>query len=88
MQLVFNMNMNRAGIVTTTRVTHASPAGVYARAANRNWESDANVRQDNQDPAQCRDIAYQLIHSFPGNHLKVNTQIYDQQYSSIIEVIV
>ncbi|XP_013148031.1 PREDICTED: membrane-bound alkaline phosphatase-like [Papilio polytes] len=60
-----------AGIVTTTRVTHASPAGVYARAANRNWESDANVRQDNQDPAQCRDIAYQLIHSFPGNHLKV-----------------
>ncbi|XP_013179969.1 PREDICTED: membrane-bound alkaline phosphatase-like [Papilio xuthus] len=60
-----------AGIVTTTRVTHASPAGVYARAANRNWESDANVRQDGQDPALCRDIAHQLVHSFPGNQLKV-----------------
>jgi len=26
------------GIVTTTRVTHATPAGTYAHVANRDWE--------------------------------------------------
>ncbi|XP_068617876.1 membrane-bound alkaline phosphatase-like [Battus philenor] len=60
-----------AGIVTTTRITHASPAGVFARAANRNWESDVDVRADNQDPATCPDIAHQLVHLSPGNELKV-----------------
>ncbi|CAG9129403.1 unnamed protein product [Plutella xylostella] len=60
-----------AGIVTTTRVTHASPAGAYAKIANRNWESDANVRAAGLDPERCRDIAHQLVHSFPGNRLKV-----------------
>ncbi|CAG4973237.1 unnamed protein product [Parnassius apollo] len=60
-----------AGIVTTTRVTHASPAGVYAKSANRNWENDAKVREDNQDPNTCQDIAYQLVHSSPGNQFKV-----------------
>ncbi|KAM7105588.1 intestinal-type alkaline phosphatase-like isoform 1-T1 [Molossus nigricans] len=48
------------GVVTTTRVQHASPAGTYAHTVNRNWYSDANM------PAQalqegCQDIATQLI---------------------------
>ncbi|XP_013148132.1 PREDICTED: membrane-bound alkaline phosphatase-like [Papilio polytes] len=60
-----------AGIVTTTRVTHASPAAAYARAANRNWENDASVRSNNQDPNICLDIAQQLVHSYPGNQFKV-----------------
>ncbi|CAH2044365.1 unnamed protein product, partial [Iphiclides podalirius] len=63
-----------AGIVTTTRVTHASPAGVYAKAANRNWENDARVREDNQDPNNCPDIAYQLVHSSPGKHFKAEEE--------------
>ncbi len=29
-----------AGLVTTTRVTHATPAGVYAHTPHRDWESD------------------------------------------------
>ncbi|TQS73606.1 alkaline phosphatase [Rhodobacteraceae bacterium] len=44
------------GIVSTARVTHATPAAVYAKTANRNWESEV--------PAECetsRDIATQLI---------------------------
>lgn len=58
------------GFVTTTRVTHASPAGMYAHTSERNWESDADV------PAICRnlgckDIAHQLIHHEPGNRFKV-----------------
>nr|CUU00216.1 hypothetical transcript [Hymenolepis microstoma] len=28
------------GIVTSTRITHASPAGAYSHAASRYWESD------------------------------------------------
>ncbi len=28
------------GIVTTSRVTHASPAGAYAHVAYRYWEAD------------------------------------------------
>ncbi|CAH0725422.1 unnamed protein product, partial [Brenthis ino] len=60
-----------AGIVTTTRVTHASPSGAYARTANRDWESDADVRGDGHDPRLCRDIADQLVHTHPGNQFKV-----------------
>lgn len=50
-----------AGIVTTTRVTHASPAGAYAHTASRDWESDTDVSDSNLNPRTCRDIAYQLI---------------------------
>ncbi|XP_062702913.1 alkaline phosphatase-like isoform X1 [Aedes albopictus] len=59
------------GFVTNTQVTNASPAGVYANTANRNWESDANVRQDGFDPAVCPDIATQLVHGDVGRHLRV-----------------
>lgn len=50
------------GLVTTTRVTHASPSGVYAHVAFRDWECDTNVTKDNQDPKKCQDIASQLIY--------------------------
>ncbi|KAM3955471.1 membrane-bound alkaline phosphatase-like [Aphomia sociella] len=59
------------GIVTTTRITHASPAGAYAKVANRNWENDNEITLDGQDPLQCRDIAHQLVHMNPGNKFKV-----------------
>lgn len=64
--------MFRTGIVTTTRITHASPAGVYAKVANRHWENDAKVREDGADPARCPDIAHQLVHMSPGNRFKVS----------------
>ncbi|XP_050544128.1 membrane-bound alkaline phosphatase-like isoform X2 [Daktulosphaira vitifoliae] len=51
------------GIVTTTRVTHASPAGGYAHSANRDWESNA--------PGDCLDIALQLMSQKPGMELDV-----------------
>ncbi|XP_028174021.1 membrane-bound alkaline phosphatase-like [Ostrinia furnacalis] len=63
-----------AGIVTTTRVTHASPAGAYAHTAQRDWEDDAELRLEcgDADPAaRQRDIAHQLVHSAPGNQFKV-----------------
>lgn len=47
------------GIVTTTRLTHATPASVYSRSADRDWESDANIPADQQGQG-CKDIATQL----------------------------
>lgn len=47
------------GIVTTTRITHATPASVYARSADRDWESDTNISADQQGQG-CKDIALQL----------------------------
>lgn len=31
----------RTGIVTTARITHASPGGAFGHVAYRNWEDDA-----------------------------------------------
>ncbi|KAJ8936805.1 hypothetical protein NQ318_003050, partial [Aromia moschata] len=51
----------RTGIVTTSTVTDASTAGVYAHAANRNWQTDAQVEEDGVNATTCRDITYQLV---------------------------
>ncbi len=47
------------GIVTTTRITHATPASVYAHIADRDWESDTNIPAG-QHGQGCKDIALQL----------------------------
>ena len=44
------------GAVTTTRVTHATPAAVYAKPAFRDWEDEVR-----EGCANSRDIATQLI---------------------------
>jgi alkaline phosphatase len=58
------------GIVTTTRITHATPAAAYAHTSERNWESDADM------PASaiaqgCKDIAQQLVDYSVGDGLDV-----------------
>ena len=45
------------GIVTTTRITHATPASTYAESASRDWEDDQNFI----GTSDCKDIAQQLI---------------------------
>ncbi|XP_058118452.1 alkaline phosphatase 4 [Anopheles ziemanni] len=59
----------RTGIVTTTRITHATPAACYAHTINRNYECDAKV------PAlmktRVKDIARQLIEDAPGKDFNV-----------------
>jgi alkaline phosphatase len=58
------------GIVTTTRVTHATPAATFTHSADRNWESDANL-PDAARAAGCVDIARQLVESPDGARLRV-----------------
>lgn len=50
-----------SGIVSTARLTHATPAATYAHSPMRDWEADA------QQPAGCGvpDIARQLIEVTP-----------------------
>jgi len=48
------------GIVTTTRITHATPAAVYAHAPDRDWESDAAIPKAQRGKG-CTDIASQLV---------------------------
>lgn len=59
------------GIVTTTRITHASPAGTYAHTAHREHESDSDIPLFSEDPTDCRDIASQLIQDEPGRNFNV-----------------
>ncbi|CRK91906.1 CLUMA_CG005526, isoform A [Clunio marinus] len=61
----------RTGIITNTRITHATPAGTYANIANRNWENDVRVKNDGGNTETCPDIAYQLIHGHVGKKLNV-----------------
>ncbi|MDZ7627485.1 MAG: alkaline phosphatase [Parvularculaceae bacterium] len=51
------------GVVTTTRLTHATPAAVYAHSPNRDWERDTNLTEEAVANG-CHDIARQLI-EFP-----------------------
>ena len=43
------------GVVTTTQITHASPAATYAHSADRGWQFKAE--------GDCQDIASQLVHN-------------------------
>ncbi|CAL4117468.1 unnamed protein product, partial [Meganyctiphanes norvegica] len=56
------------GFVTTTRVTHATPAALYAKTANRDWECDTKLGQYGHG---CRDIARQLVENSPGRDIRV-----------------
>jgi len=60
------------GLVTTTRVTHASPAGLYAHTADRDWENDAKVKKAcKENFGKIEDIALQLIHGDVGANMTV-----------------
>lgn len=57
------------GLVTTTRVTHATPAAMYGHSASRYWETDGKV--PDTDRPQCKDIARQLVEDDPGRSINV-----------------
>lgn len=61
------------GVVSTARLTHATPAACYAHTAARDWESDADIflrRKDAHD-AKFPDIARQMIEFPYGDGLEV-----------------
>ena len=56
------------GIVSTARITHATPASSYAHVPSRGWESDANIPPAQRD---CADIARQLVEFDIGDGIEV-----------------
>lgn len=60
-----------AGFVTTTKVTDASPAGLYAHSANRYWENNQDILDQKCDDKELDDIAEQLVYNEEGSKLKV-----------------
>lgn len=48
------------GVVSTARITHATPAATYAKSADRNWEDVSDMPLEAVE-AGCEDIASQLI---------------------------
>lgn len=62
----------RTGVVTNTRITHASPTGAYAHTAHRDWESDADIPEAiYRNATHCQDIASQLVLGETGRNLNV-----------------
>jgi len=58
------------GLVTNTRITHATPSALYAHSPSRYWEDDGKV----PIPARksCKDIARQLVEDDPGRFINVS----------------
>ncbi len=54
------------GVVTTTRITHATPAATYGHIADRDWEADMEIPEKQRAP-DCIDLARQLV-EFPFGH--------------------
>lgn len=55
------------GVVSTARLTHATPASVYAHAADRNFEDDSKLPEGCTTP----DIATQLVTAFENGTVSV-----------------
>ena len=56
------------GIISTARITHATPAAAFAHTPQRDWEADTDMPAGAR-AAGCQDIARQLIESPVGAKL-------------------
>ena len=58
------------GVVSTARITHATPAATYAKSPERNWESDDSLTDEAKNNG-CKDIATQLVEFSSGDGIDV-----------------
>lgn len=58
------------GVISTARLTHATPAAAYAHVTERGWESDIKL-SDEAKQEGCSDIAAQLLDFSYGNGIEV-----------------
>lgn len=59
------------GVISTARLTHATPAAAYAQTAGRDWESDKELPAEAAAQG-CKDIARQFIEGPVGPKLQVS----------------
>lgn len=50
------------GVISTARITHATPAAVYGHAVSRGWEADKDV-DERAAKARCKSLTTQLLES-------------------------
>lgn len=55
------------GVISTARVTHATPGATYAHTSNRDWETDAALPEN----TKIKDIALQLLENPIGDGIEV-----------------
>lgn len=80
------------GVVTDTRITHATPATFFAKAPERRWESDSGIPPSAREQG-CRDIARQLVEYDLGGGIDVvlgggrraflPTDVFDPEYPGV-----
>ncbi len=58
------------GVVSTARITHATPAAAYAHSADRHWENDQELPSEAKE-AGCIDIARQLVEFDHGDGIDI-----------------
>lgn len=58
------------GLISTARLTHATPASTYAQTPNRDWEDDTDMPGAQASDA-CPDIARQFIDWSAGDHFEI-----------------
>uniref|UniRef100_A0A0K0DS39 alkaline phosphatase n=1 Tax=Strongyloides stercoralis TaxID=6248 RepID=A0A0K0DS39_STRER len=62
-------NKIKVGLVTTTRISHGTPASLYAFSKSRFYESDQHFKT-NDDRINCDDITKQIL-NYPANQFTV-----------------
>jgi len=58
------------GVISTARLTHATPASTYAETPNRDWEDNTDM-PGASDSDGCPDIARQFIDWDAGDHFEI-----------------
>lgn len=58
------------GVVSTARITHATPAATYAKVPERGWESDDGLSSEAREKG-CVDIAAQMVALEAGDGIDV-----------------
>lgn len=58
------------GIVSTARITHATPAATYAHSPERGWEADSKIPPVERNKG-CEDIASQMVNFSHGDGIEV-----------------
>lgn len=74
------------GIVTTTRVNHATPSAAYAHCVDRDWYSDGEMPPEALQSG-CKDIARQLFENIPDinvSFLMISPQFYKVILYSVV----
>jgi len=70
----------KTGFVTTTRMSHATPAALYAKTIDRFWEGDKDIKtavsngivsQEDIDTNNVKDITRQLIENEPAKKIDI-----------------